>query len=350
MKRLLGLVLLLFFFTSFSQKNKVDFAAIDWRVSSINESNIDTLAWKLTSPYKTDLEKVRAIFSWITQHISYNTGIYNAGKKFIHTKFFDDTLDNMSVWRSGDEMTAMRVLYRRVAVCDGYAKLFKTLCDYSGVQSEVITGYAKCYMESTNKFRTNHTWNAVMIDSTWYLLDVTWASGYINYANEFVQHLDESCFLTSPEQFILDHYPEDLRWTLLLSPPTLSEFRRAPFRYKSFVKYNITSYSPTNGIINAAIGDTVKIELQVHDHQKNKTISADPFFDSTTLISSPSSVFLQPSLQGNKIVYSYVVQSNDVQWLHIVYNDDVILRYRLTVKTTLPISSTPVLGMVNKKR
>jgi hypothetical protein len=245
--------------------------------------------------------------------------------------FVPDPYDTASSWKSGIELTAERVLRRRVAVCDGYAKLFKTLCDYAGLKSEIILGYAKCHTERNDKFRTNHTWNAVMIDSSWYLLDVTWASGYINHADQFIHHLDESYFLSPPRRFILDHYPEDLKWTLMENPPTLREFKFTPFRYKSFVKYSIRSFSPSSGTIEAAVGDTISLELKIADSQRDQLIAPDPFFDSTVVAETPASVFLQPSSTEDKIVYTYVVGAN-VEWLHLMYNNDPVLRYKLNIR------------------
>src|SRR4029079_3730822 len=178
---------------SFAQKRSASFNSIDWDVRNMDAPTVDSLAKKLTASYQTELEKARAIFSWIAQHISYNTGIYNVGRGYRSVKYVYDPADTVSS-KSAIEQTAERVLRRRIAVCDGYAKLFKTLCDYAGIQSEVILGYGKCYLEKDEKFRTNHTWNSVRIDSVWYLLDVTWASGYVTFANEFVYHLDDSYF------------------------------------------------------------------------------------------------------------------------------------------------------------
>jgi hypothetical protein len=332
MRLTLIIVLILFSRFSFCQNRAVSFSAIDWRVQSIEAPTVDSLARSLTSIYHSDIEKVRAIFSWIAQHIAYNTYIFSSSRRYVSNRFDPGPEDTISEWKSANEMTARRVLQRRFAVCDGYAKLFKTLCDYAGIESEVITGYAKCNFERVEKFRSNHTWNAVMIDSCWHLLDVTWGSGYVTFADEFVQKLDERYFLTDPKEFILDHYPEDLRWTLLQEPPALKEFKFSPFKAKSFVKYAINPVFPGNGLIEAAVGDTVRIELQTRDAVRDKTISSDPFFDSTELTLSPASAFLQPSMAANRIVYTYVVESNQVEWLHLLYNDDMILRYRLNVK------------------
>lgn len=316
----------------FGQKWSANFSAIDWKMRNMDAPTVDSLAKKISASYQNDLEKTRAIFIWIAQHISYNTGIYNAGKGYRSVKFVFDPADTISS-KSAVEQTAERVFRRRVAVCDGYAKLFKALCDYTGVGSELILGYGKCYLEKDTKFRTNHTWNAVKIDSNWYLLDVTWASGFVSFANEFVQHLDESYFLTPPQQFILDHYPEDLKWTLLERPPSLREFHFSPFKYKSFIKYGIVSASPANGTIEATTGDTIQIELKLKDATKDSAIAADAFFDSTIIQLSPASVFLKPTIENHKAVYTYVVEGNDVEWIHLLYNDDPILRYKLIVKS-----------------
>lgn len=327
MKRLSAILFLIV--SQFSSAQ--NFSSIDWRVKHINAPGPDSLARVLTAPYKTELEKTRAIFSWVAQNISYNTGYFNMGEKYAVVKFVPDPYDTASSWKSATELTAERVLRRRVAVCDGYAKLFKTLCDYAGLKSEIILGYAKCNTERNDKFKTNHTWNAVMIDSSWYLLDVTWASGYITYADKFVHHLDETYFLSPPGRFIVDHYPEDLRWTLMENPPALREFKFTPFRYKSFIKYSIRSFHPSNGTIEASIGDTISIELKIADMQKDRQIAPDAFFDSTVLQQTPASVFLSPAVAEDKIVYTYVV-SDSVKWLHLIYNQDPVLRYKLNIR------------------
>lgn len=194
---------------------------------SLNESSkhealtVSSLAHQLTAPYNRDIDKVRSIVSWIADNISYNVRPH-----YIPSSAFDDANDTGAL-KPLDERIADGVLQKRIAFCDGYARLFKTLCDYAGITSELITGFAKT---STNTkkanpvFRSNHRWNAVMIDSTWKLLDVTWASGYITNSNDYVRHFDDHYFLSPPEDFIRDHYPEDTKWTLLPSPPSFKEY------------------------------------------------------------------------------------------------------------------------------
>ena len=249
----------------FSQMNKTDFSEIDRRVQFVDAAAPFLLAQQLTADCTTDLQKVRAIFQWITDNIAYRTKEPVSRKR--KSRFTEEETDDTTLLKPLDERVAEIVLANKVAVCDGYARLFKTLCNYAGLQAEVITGYGKTELHKIHqRFRNNHSWNAVMIDSVWQLLDVTWASGYINWQGDrFIRQLDEQYFLSPPEVFIREHYPDDLRWSLIDNPPLMAEFRLSPFKQKSFIKYNIISYKPAKGIIEANVNDTIQIVLESSD-------------------------------------------------------------------------------------
>ena len=336
MKWLSAILFLIISVSCFSQQETADIKKIS-RKERFNETITPAvLAQQLAISCSTDLEKVRAIFYWITENISYRTKPVRSRKRV--SPFLVEETNDTAALKPLDERVAENVLDDRVAVCDGYARLFKTLCIYSGIQAEVINGYART--EATKRiqrFRPNHSWNAVMIDSVWQLLDVTWASGYITWhGGEFVRHLDEQYFLSTPEQFIREHYPDDLRWTLMDDPPLMPEFRYSPFKQKSFSKYQITSYSPEKGVIEVSNGDTILIELETANAEKDRQISSDPFLD-TTIYSTATSALLVPSMGMNgKIIYTYIANSPTVQWLYILYNDDIILRYKLHIRNPGP--------------
>ncbi len=199
---------------------------------------------------------------------------------------------------------------------------------HAGIRSEIIHGYARTGMSNQHKFRSNHSWNAVMIDSAWHLLDATWASGYFMYgSNEFVSHYSSQYFLSDPNDFINDHYPEDLQWTLLPHPPTLKEFQKSPFKYGAFVKFKIQSYKPAEGIIEVMHGDSIHIELETGVKEKKLYVTAGidslgQFFDQEN----------SAKINGQKISYTYKVSPASGEWLNVVYNGEPILRYKLLLK------------------
>jgi hypothetical protein len=327
LKITVGLLLLLITNKLFAQSRTSAFNQIDWTVTTIDASTPETLAQLLTASYATDLEKVRSIFRWITEHVAYavpqRTSIRRSALRH-------KPMDSVLALKSVDEIVAHTVLQNRTAVCNGYARLFKTLCDYSGIRAELVTGYARVNWGGA-KFRSNHTWNAVFVDSSWHLIDATWASGFITFGDAFVKHYDDSYFFPDPEQFIYTHYPEDLKWSLLLHPPTLREFYQAPFRLAAFAKYDIGSYAPAKGIIEAAVGDTLQFRLGL----KGKTVfnmAPEPEADSMLLSGVATWDFVKPVVISNEVLYTYVVPSGQVEWVHLVFNNDVVLRYRLHIR------------------
>lgn len=332
MKLLFNFCFLLIGFACLSQNSASDFVAFK-KLDSRTITAPDTLAYLLTAPYNTEMDKVKSIFNWITDNIAYNTIRY--GFRYLPQNSNDNVeadYDADSVYKSLDERVARITLKRKYALCDGYARLFKSLCDFAGIKSVVITGYARAGYSS--QFACNHKWNAVMIDSNWYLLDATWASGYLNFSGTtFRKEYNGYYFLTPPKYFIQDHYPDDVKWTLLSNPPTLSEFNRSPFKQPAY-NYRIVSYQPSKGIIRAAVGDTVTVTLETTDDTKTLFLSDINSVDSSHIAFIDSSLKADTPyiVNGSKITANYIVTSDEVQWLQVIYNKEVVLRYKLNIQ------------------
>ena len=304
-----------------------------------SQETLHVLANKLTQGNKNELEKVTAIFRWITDNISYKTknGYRITGKSGQIGETPIEKADGQLM--PLNYLVAETVLQRREAVCDGYSRLFATLCELSGIRSEVIVGYARTGSNKPAKgFGVNHYWNAVMIDSKWHLLDATWASGYLTRQGDvFIRDFDEKYFLAKPEEFIRDHFPDDPRWTLLPDAQMPEEFRYSPFRHREFNKYNFTSYSPSAGIINAFVGDTVYLSLEAAISEA-RSISPSELLDTSLYSYSSSWLFLRPDFEGlvpyhpRRCSYTFTVSSPVVQWLYLLYNNDIVLRYKINVR------------------
>ena len=308
----------------YSQVGQNNFYIIDNKVESIPSAKTDTLAKQLASLGKSDREKVRAIFRWITEHIDYNVMPFSRSKK-ITSPFYKEPDDSTVALPPLNERIATKVLNTGVAFCEGYSRLFKTLCDHAGIKAEIIYGYART--NTNRRFAVNHTWNSVYIDNTWYLLDVTWASGFVTYGNEYIRRYNDLYFLTPPDEFIRDHYPEDPQWTLLKDPPVYREYSQSPFRYSGYLKAGVSSYFPAKGVIEVAVGDTILIELKSRKDVRNFFVSESPVLDTTQIAE-----FSPVNTSGEKLVFKYNITTTTGEWLYVFCNEELALRYKLNVR------------------
>ncbi|MFH0734512.1 MAG: transglutaminase domain-containing protein [bacterium] len=170
-------------------------------VPSKYTQDIKLLTNYLIKPAKSDLEKIRAIFRWITDNISYDTESYFSG----------------NIQNAGNYDYAFK---NRKSVCSGYGGLFAVMAGIAGVKCVEVPGYAVGYGYSLPKIqpkKANHSWNAVEINGLWYLLDATWGAGYVGNDKIFVKEYDEYYFLTPPENLIFTHFPFNVKHQLLIN-------------------------------------------------------------------------------------------------------------------------------------
>ncbi len=200
------LVLFLLFITPVYGQTTYDYSSIDAHAKAAPDSaasSLITLSNYLTKDLRTDREKARALFRWITENITYDVSLF------------------------GKPPDPQQALKQRRAVCAGYASLFKALAETSGLTAVIIHGEAKGLgpkQAITSDGLLIHDWNAVKLDGVWYLLDCTWGAGRLDERFRFVPKFNEHYFLTPPEMLIYDHFPKEARWQLLPSPITRADF------------------------------------------------------------------------------------------------------------------------------
>ncbi|XP_013408285.1 uncharacterized protein LOC106172195 isoform X2 [Lingula anatina] len=205
------------------------------RVSQTNHKNFKDLVWHLVFNQRmSELEAVRAIFRWMTS-------------KNLHTVQFDKEPKN-----SPEEIVCGFRSKKST-----YARIFETLCLYSGIHCVTLTGFAKGvdYRPGV-KFAGgpyNHSWNAVYVDGSWQLVDSHWATRYLqsekNSPENLVYEYDDFYFLTNPEQLIYSHWPEEQPWQLLPRPLSLPEFEDLPLAKSHFFKCGMQFWSHNTGTI-----------------------------------------------------------------------------------------------------
>lgn len=167
----------------------------------------------------TDLEKCRAVYSWIAYNIKYDDVAYNN-----KTESFTDPFD---------------ILKEQKAMCGGFSALFYFLCSKMNLEVKSVSGYCKGYQFSISKETNsnakptiNHGWNFVKINGEWRAFDVTWGSGSAkttpNGLMKSVSKFKDEWFNCSPEEFVFSHYPESQEDLHLEKPISLKSFFNLP--------------------------------------------------------------------------------------------------------------------------
>jgi hypothetical protein len=167
----------------------------------------------------TELEKCRAVYTWMAYNIKYDDVAYNNN--------------------SSSYMDALEVLKEQKAVCAGYSVLFTYLCSRLNLEVKSVSGWSKGFsynQEEVLKLKsipeTNHAWNLVKINGEWRCFDATWGSGsgvkLPNGLLKSVQEFDDQWFNGSPEEFIFSHYTESQDDLHLEKPISLTSFFNLP--------------------------------------------------------------------------------------------------------------------------
>jgi transglutaminase/protease-like cytokinesis protein 3 len=194
-----------------------EFAAIDHLALLIPDSltrTTDGIAEYINKNFKSDKEKVRAIFIWIASNIQYDIFALNYSEQ--------------------QEEKILKPLKTRKGICGNYTALFNDICSKCGIKSYVIEGYIK----QTGDYST-HAWCATFIDNSWMLLDPTWASGYVNNG-KFIKKINNNYFSISPASLIKSHMPFDFLWQFLNYPVKNQEFysgKVQPDKSKPYFNY-----------------------------------------------------------------------------------------------------------------
>jgi len=204
------------------------YAKIDENSKSYIDSTYSytSIATHLTSGLKENHEKVRAIYRWITHNIRYDLSQLGNDK-------VDDSKDN----------SLYSVLKTKKGVCAHYAELFLEMSQFVGLDSYNISGYTKDEYGVIANY--SHAWNAVKLDGNFYLLDLTWDSGFVRNG-KYIHKFREDYYLMPPQEFIKDHMPFDPIWQFLNNP-----INNADFLENNYLKLNVKG--------NYAYQDSIKI-------------------------------------------------------------------------------------------
>lgn len=244
-----------------------------------------------------------------------------------------------------------RVLRRKKAVCEGYSLLFKRMCDIAGLKAVFITGYERSeYYQVGTMGELDHAWNAVWIDSAYYLVDLTWAAGGCAKDDEgkllfFIKDLNDYYWLTPPNDFVRNHYPKDSIWTLIPGY-TKESFTANPW-YNPEELNSIKLITPASGIIRAKVGDTIRFRMRCwtlfHQLQINSSVFRNPDIYEEEKISRRKTVrrldtlavrmqqYIPYRRTDDIVEFEYVVREHSLEYLEIVFDRFPAMRFNVHV-------------------
>lgn len=225
-------------------------------------NNAKDLANQISSDFKNDTEKVRAIFIWLTSNIQYDLNeFYNPKAKKIRFSYSTEK-ERLEKIAEIKNQIVKETLETKKGVCEGYAQTFKKLCDLLQIESKTIKGFARNSGSEIGNFSnaTNHAWNVVKINNKWHLIDTTWATGYA-IGNKWERHFNDYYFFPEPSTLIRSHLPEREFWQLLKNTYSKQDFFNQPLFGDSFYNKNYKLISPKSGIINYIEGSEVEFKI-----------------------------------------------------------------------------------------
>lgn len=279
--------LLFSFFCSFfilGQNKPMDYTLVDRRMNQIPSSSSTSttgIAHYIQSNFKTETDKIRAVFYWTASTISYDI----------------DNMFTASSTETSQEKIA-KALRTKKGVCIHYAEVFHEIADLVGFQSYIIQGYTK---QNGKIDRLSHAWCAAKIDNKWYVFDPTWGSGSI-YNGVFVKKMNNSYFKVAPSKMISSHMPFDYLWQFLNYPITNQEFYEGKIQIDKTKKYfdfegELAKYNN--------LSETDKLAETIQRMEKNGVKNA----------------LISERLEGKKKNLAYLRQSSNIDKLNAIVND-----------------------------
>jgi transglutaminase/protease-like cytokinesis protein 3 len=218
MNKTILLVLILLPFTSL-QAQQLDsiYVKIAQYPKTINKA--EDLATLINNDFDKDKDKdkARAIYSWITMNVKYDIDAHYAKKKRKRVNY-KNKVDRAQKLRAQRIRIENKILTKHVALANGYATLYKSVCDLCGIYGYILKGTGKLRTFDIGKQPRilNHSWNVVQIDKKWYFVDATLGAGSVDYIEKTYLHLfNDKYFFTPPEKFFLNHFPKEENWKLV---------------------------------------------------------------------------------------------------------------------------------------
>jgi hypothetical protein len=209
-----------------------------------SESELAFIVRELVADAEDDFIRIKRLHDYLALSITYDVQGYLSG--------------NIS------DQSALAVLKRGTAVCEGYSNVFLRLCELGCIAAKKISGYGRGVGSSPlsveNPKDSNHAWNAVQVYGYWYMIDATWDSGHLDPATlKNVKEYSTAYLFSKPAWFIYDHFPEFSYQQFLEPALSAEEFVELPFLRGEFFDYFEGDFSALSKTMT--VSDLAEIRL-----------------------------------------------------------------------------------------
>jgi transglutaminase-like putative cysteine protease len=212
------------------------------------------LAREITRNCQTDAERAKAIYDWITGHITYDW------------KVWADIIAGANTYTQSQD--PLSVIQRGTGVCAGYAWLFDALAASVGVDANFVIGDVRGYRGTADDDLISkylHAWNSVRIDGQWCLLDSTWGARQAGESETDYLARRDYYFETPANQLIFDHLPENANWQMLSNPIDSVEFQDLPNLKPAFFRDGLRLGNAFSAAIATTAGTPTGVTVAIPD-------------------------------------------------------------------------------------
>ncbi|KAI5799171.1 hypothetical protein DFH27DRAFT_483110 [Peziza echinospora] len=245
-------------------RDPVDFAGapnlalVDKTARFINNLPLFTSAESLAQmhicrPYRTDVQKLRAIFTWVSEKIAWER---------------PPPVDELMEPQERERMEIRRVMQSKRGSPEEVATVVMQMCVAVGIEAQVVRGYLKAPGEAIDLDaipRPNHCWNAVVCDGEWRMMDCSLASPThprrSMYSTAPATTTDFHYFLTVPSKFCWTHVPIQPKHQHMVPPLPIANLLALPVVTSVFFQHNLQMINFDTSLLHSDGLEVIQIDF-----------------------------------------------------------------------------------------
>jgi hypothetical protein len=215
-------------------------------------TSIKALSNEIGEDFQDQNNLIRAIYIYLTSEMKYDLDFGNESFRIRSAAKTKEELNKIT------DSELERALRLRKGVCWEYAYLFKKLCYYQGIDSEVIPGMRRVDNELPLKPNYNHVYNVVELYGEKKFIDCTFPAPFV-----YDKSIYDRYYLIEPEEFIYLCYPEDVKKQYLDKPLTYFQFRNLPLATDDKLVLKIKNIYPRVSNLRVKLGQKTSLSLEM---------------------------------------------------------------------------------------